>query len=55
MILFCSMILLSVSGYFLADMLLQEQKDDTLQDQLKEIYEDRQKCGRGRKARGKDR
>ena len=40
MILFCSMILLSVSGYFLADMLLQERKDDTLQDQLKEIYED---------------
>lgn len=39
-VLLCSMILLSVSGYFLADMLMQERKDDVLQDQLKEIYED---------------
>lgn len=39
-VLLCSMILLSISGYFLADMLLQERKDDVLQDQLKEIYED---------------
>ena len=38
-ILLCSMILLSVSGYFLADMLMQERKDDVLQEQLKEIYE----------------
>ena len=40
MIFFCSILLLSVSGYFLADMLLQERKDDALQEQLKEIYED---------------
>lgn len=39
-VLLCSMILLSVSGYFLADMLIQERKDDVLQDQLKKIYED---------------
>lgn len=40
MILLCSMILLSVSGYFLADMLMQEWKDDGVQEQLKKIYED---------------
>lgn len=39
-ILLFSMILLSVNGYFLADMLLLERKDDVLQEQLKEIYED---------------
>lgn len=39
-ILLFSMILLGVSEYFLADMLLQERKDDVLQEQLKEIYED---------------
>ena len=44
-VLLCSMILLSVSGYFLADMLIQERKDDVLQDQLKEIYEDAEKVG----------
>ncbi len=38
-ILIISMILLGVSGYFLADMFLQEHKDDVLQEQLKEIYE----------------
>lgn len=40
MILICSIILLSVSGYFLADMFLQERKDDVLLNQLKKIYED---------------
>ncbi len=44
-VLLCSMILLSVSGYFLADMLMQERKDDVLQDQLKEIYEDDENMG----------
>lgn len=39
-VMLCSLLLLSVSGYFLADMLMQERKDDVLQDQLKEIYED---------------
>lgn len=39
-ILFCSMLLLSISGYFLVDMFMQERKDDVLQEQLKEIYED---------------
>ncbi len=39
-ILFFSILLLGVSGYFLADMFLQERKDDVLQEQLKEIYED---------------
>ena len=39
-ILLFSMILLGVNGYFLADMLMQERKDDVLQEQLKEIYED---------------
>ena len=38
--LLCSLLLLSVSGYFLADLFRQERKDDMLQDQLKEIYED---------------
>lgn len=44
-VLLCSMILLSVSGYFLADMLMQEKKDDALQDQLKGIYEDDENMG----------
>ena len=44
-VLLCSMILLSASGYFLADMLLQERKDDALQDQLKGIYEDAENVG----------
>ncbi len=39
-ILFFSILLLGISGYFLADMFLQERKDDVLQEQLKEIYED---------------
>lgn len=39
-ILIVSMILLGVSGYFLTDLFLQERKDDVLQEQLKEIYED---------------
>lgn len=39
-ILLCSILLLGVSGYFLTDMLVQEKKDDALQEQLKEIYED---------------
>lgn len=39
-VLLCSIILLSVSVYFLADMFLQERKDDVLLNQLKEIYED---------------
>ena len=43
-ILLCSLLLLSISGYFLADMLMQERKDDALQEQLKEIYE---KSGNG--------
>ena len=38
--LLCSMLLLSVSGYFLADLFMQEKKDDALQEQLKDIYED---------------
>lgn len=39
-ILIVSVLLLGVSGYFLADMFLQEHKDDVLQERLKEIYED---------------
>ncbi len=39
-VLICSILLLSISGYFLTDMLMQERKDDGLQEQLKEIYED---------------
>ncbi|NBH35757.1 class B sortase [Clostridiaceae bacterium] len=39
-VLLCSILLLSVSGYFLADMFMREKKDDALQEQLKEIYED---------------
>lgn len=39
-ILLCSILLLGVSGYFLTDMLVQEKKDDALQEQMKEIYED---------------
>lgn len=38
-ILMVSVLLLGVSGYFLADLFLQERKDDVLQEQLKEIYE----------------
>ena len=45
MILLCSMILLSVSGYFLTDMLMQERKDDGVQEQLKKIYEDSENMG----------
>ena len=45
MILLCSMILLSVSGYFLTDMLMQEWKDDGVQEQLKKIYEDSENMG----------
>ncbi len=39
-VLICSILLLGISGYFLADMLMQERKDDVLQEQLKGIYED---------------
>ena len=42
LLLFC-VLLLSVSGFFLADMIMQERKDDILQEQLKEIYEDSEK------------
>lgn len=45
MILLCSMILLSISGYFLTDMLMQERKDDGLNEQLKEIYKDSENMG----------
>lgn len=38
-ILIASLALLGVSGYFLADLFMQEHKDDTVQEQLKEIYE----------------
>jgi len=38
-ILIVSVLLLGVSGYFLAGIFLQERKDDVLQEQLKEIYE----------------
>ena len=38
-LLIVSLVLLGISGYFLADMFLQERKDDVLQEQLKEIYE----------------
>jgi len=38
-LLICSAILLLASSYFLIGRLLQEQKDDVLQEQLKEIYE----------------
>lgn len=41
-ILVCSLLLLGISGYFLSDMLLQERKDDVLQEQLKEIYEEQE-------------
>lgn len=34
-----SILLLGISGYFLADLFLQERKDDVLWEQLKEIYE----------------
>ncbi len=45
-ILLCSILLLGVSGYFLTDMLVQEKKDDALQEQLKEIYEDSENEGK---------
>lgn len=38
-ILIVSVLLLGISGYFLADLFLQEHKDDAVQEQLKEIYE----------------
>ena len=38
-ILVVSVLLLSVSGYFLADIFRQERKDDVLQERLKKIYE----------------
>lgn len=38
-ILVVSIVLLGVSGYFLMNMFFQERKDDVLQEQLKEIYE----------------
>ena len=34
-----SVLLLGVSGYFLADLFMQEHKDNAVQEQLKEIYE----------------
>lgn len=45
-ILLCSILLLGISGYFLTDMLVQEKKDDALQEQLKEIYEDSENEGK---------
>ena len=39
MILSVSLLLLGISGYFLVNMFLQERKDDVLQKQLKEIYQ----------------
>lgn len=38
-VLIVSVFLLSVSGYFLTEMFLQECRDDMVQEQLKEIYE----------------
>ena len=37
-ILMVSVLLLGVSGYFLADLFMQEHKDNAVQEQLKEIY-----------------
>lgn len=42
-VLAASILLLGISGYFLAELILQEQKDDVLQEQLKELYEDSEK------------
>lgn len=39
MVMTCSIVLLCISIYFLMGMFDQEQKDNTLQEQLKEIYE----------------
>lgn len=38
-LLICSIVLLSISIYFLMGMFVQEKKDDLLQEQLREIYE----------------
>lgn len=39
LLLICSVVLLSISIYSLMGMFLEEKRDDTLQEQLKEIYE----------------
>ena len=39
MVMICSIVLLSISIYFLMGMFIQEQKDGTTQERLKEIYE----------------
>lgn len=41
LLLSCSIVLLSISIYSLMGMFLEEKRDDTLQEQLKEIYEDK--------------
>lgn len=40
LLLVCSIVLLSISTYFLMGMFMREKKDDLLQAQLREIYED---------------
>lgn len=43
----CSVVLLCISIYSLMGMYWQEEKDDAVQEQLKEIYEDNEKEGAG--------